>query len=129
MISVTEPGNKTAANYTESLWAVMTHIFPTQVLAHQKWYMCHYIKWVKETTICGFFARWTQLNKRLEEFPPFTGADQCFTRDEQSEVIFEVIPVAWKAKLIEVNFDPVEHTLEEFIECLSILKLPSRLMQ
>ena len=49
-----EFGNETAANYTESLWAMMTHTFLTQALACQKWYMCNYVKWMKEITIVAF---------------------------------------------------------------------------
>ena len=66
-------------------------------------------------TIRMYCARFSELNKYLESFPPYN-EDQKLPDDEVLEHFEFAIPNAWQKQMVLQGFNTLEHTTEEFVE-------------
>ena len=66
--------------------------------------------------IRDFLARFKELNKYLEEFPPFNGAAQVLPEDEIILILESAIPNKWQQQMVLQGFEVVDKTIQEFIE-------------
>ena len=79
-----------------SLRAVTGIILNKEALSTQKRYMRRIIRKPKDMKIRMYCARFAELNKYLESFPPYAGAGQCLPKDEVLEHLEFTIPNAWQ---------------------------------
>ena len=66
--------------------------------------------------IRSYCARFAELNKYLESFPPFGGVEQKLPRDEVLEHLEFAIPNVWQKQMVMQGFVTLEHTVEDFVE-------------
>ena len=66
--------------------------------------------------IRSYCARFAELNKYLESFPPFGGVEQKLPRDEVLEHLEFEIPNVWQKQMVMQGFVTLEHTVEDFVE-------------
>ncbi len=78
-------------------------------------------------TLKEFVNRWLQLNEYLTLFPPFKGAKQKLSEEESIEMLYSSIPKRWQGQLLTINFDPDDHTFQEFVEVLERIELADQL--
>ncbi len=107
--------NETVSNFKLCLKAVAKDVFPPKALMTQKRYMRRVLRKPKEMKIREYFTRYRELNNYLEEFPPFKDG-QKLPEDELMEHAEFAIPNAWQKQMVLQGFNPVEHSLQEFIE-------------
>ena len=108
-------GNETVLNFNECLRAVCESVFPVSALKHQKRYMRRVLRKPKDMTMKAYYARFQELNRYLERFPPFA-ARQKLPNDEVLEHMEFAIPNSWQKQMILQGFNAVEKTNDEFIE-------------
>ena len=63
-----------------------------------------------------YCARFAELNKYLESFPPYAGASQCLPQDEVLERLEFAIPNSWQKQMVLQGLNTLDHTVEEFLE-------------
>lgn len=61
-------------------------------------------------------ARLTEINLMLKEFPPNFSTEQMISDQDFIEIIEYGIPNTWRAKMVDQNFVPANHTLAEIVE-------------
>ena len=103
-------------NLQKSLNAVTETILNKKALSTQKRYMRRIVRKPKEMRIRMYCARYAELNKYLESFPPYNGESQCLPPDEVLEHLEFAIPNSWQKQMVMQGFNTLEHTIEEFIE-------------
>ena len=109
-------GEPTTMNdITKALNAVTMAIFPHRSLARQRRYMRRYMRKPVTMKVRSYISRVFELNELLKEFPPFD-EDQEIEEDDLIELIDANIPNTWQQHMVLQDFDPVDHTLQEFIE-------------
>ena len=125
--SVAKYGNETNANHQECLRDLFRHVFPKQALKYQRRAMRRMRKPTSHT-FREYVARFNQLNGYLKLFPkpaPEEGEpdpgfgpyeDQAFDEDEIKDIFERGIPNKWAKIQIEQGFDPVAHSIPEFVE-------------
>ena len=114
----TELRKETPKRYTQCIQAVTEHVFPKDALRRQRFYMRRHVHLTRKFSISEFFARFVEINEYLTQFPPFDGDEHKLSEEEIIEILYSIIPKAWKSKLMDHGFDPVEHSLTEFSEQL-----------
>ena len=98
------------------LEAVCNHIFPTAALKRQKRYMQRVVRKPPTMNIRAYYARYQELNRYLDQFPPFGNRSQMLPTDEVMEHMEFAIPHSWQKQMILQGFNTVEHTMDEFLE-------------
>ena len=63
-----------------------------------------------------YCARFAELNKYLESFPPYAGATQCLPQDEVLEHLEFAIPNSWQKQMVMQGFVTMEHSIQDFLE-------------
>jgi hypothetical protein len=109
---------ETPLRYTLCVQAVTEHVFPKDALRRQRFYLRRNVHLTRNLTISEFLARFTEINEYLTQFPPFDGDEQKLSEEELIEIVYSTIPKTWRCKLMDLGFDPVEHSLLEFSEQL-----------
>ena len=66
-------------------------------------------------TIREYVGRVDELNKYLEQFPPFQN-NQTLPTVELLEALEFSVPPRWQKKMMEMDFKPTEHSVDEFIQ-------------
>ena len=117
-IKAAELHKETPKEYTLCVQAVTEHVFPKDALRRQRFYLRRNVHLTRNFTISEFFARFVEINEYLTQFPPFDGEEHKLSEEEIIEILYTIIPKAWKSKLMDHGFDPVEHSLTEFSEQL-----------
>ena len=116
-IKATELHKETPKEYTLCVQAVMEHVFLKNALRRQRFFLRRNVH-LTRNFISEFFARFVQINEYLTQFSPFDGEEHKLSEEEIIEILYSIIPKAWKSKLMDHGFDPVEHSLTEFSEQL-----------
>ena len=86
-----------------------------KALNTQKGYMKKILRKPKDMRIRDFLARFKELNKYLEEFPPYN-ANQELPEDEIILTLESAIPSKWQQQMVLQGFEVVDKTIQEFIE-------------
>ena len=92
----TENRHETAENFDLALQAVTETVFPKKALTTQKRYMRRIMRKPKDMRTRDYCARYAELNKYLEDFPPFRGKAQVLPEDEILEHLEFSIPNSWQ---------------------------------
>jgi hypothetical protein len=111
-------GGETNANFTTTLNALTTHLFPARALQTQKRYMRRYLRKPNDTRAREHVARVVEINALLTEFPdPQVGvAATSLPDDELLDLLEYGCPNSWQKAMMIQDFDPVEHTISEFTQ-------------
>ena len=109
-------GNQTTiANFQMCLNDVTSHVFPSQALALQKQYMRHYMRNPCNLSTREYMAHVNELNEFLKEFPGFVEGQEL-QHDEVMDIAEYGVPATWQRAMVVHGFDPLDHTVPEFIE-------------
>lgn len=108
-------GDETPENYILCLRDLTTHVFPARALKQQRRYMNRMMRKPRDVTIRAYMVRLVELNQYLVDFPPFQ-ANQHLLEEQLLDIAEYGVPNSWQTKMREFGFDPVEHTMTEFIE-------------
>ena len=111
-----EDRNETSENFELALQAVTEYVFPKRALTMQKRYMRRIMRKPKKVKTRQYCARYAEINKYLEEFPPFKGKIQCIPEDEVLEHLEFAVPNTWQKQMVLHGFNTVEQTIDDFIE-------------
>ena len=103
------------ANFKLAIRAVTETILNKKALLTQKRYMRRILRKPKTMTIRMYCARFAELNKYLESFPPYN-ENQNLPDDEVLEHFEFAIPNSWQKQMVLQGFNTLEHTTEEFVE-------------
>ena len=113
--AATAEGNETNANFKTCLEKTTTHVFPKRALTIQTRFMRRFLRKPWEMTIKEFAARVVEMNGYMSQFPPF-GDDQALPDDELLDLAEFAMPSTWQRTMIVQGFNPMEHSLQEFVE-------------
>jgi len=108
-------GNETVAHFDDCIRSCTTYVLPKHALQTQKRFMRRILRKPKDMKVREYFARYHEMNDYLPQFAPF-GVNQKLSEDELKEHAEFSIPVAWHKQMILHGFNPVDHTLIDFIE-------------
>ena len=118
----TELGAETNPNLAACVAALTRHVFPRRSLTFQKRYMRRYMRKPRDVNAREYVARVTELNNMLAEFPhrhdddALAGEEQCLPEDEILDILEYGVPNTWQKGFVHQGFNPLEHTLNEFVE-------------
>ena len=108
-------GAETVVNFKTVLGELIKHVFPKRAISTQKRYMRRFLRKPREWKTREFAARLVEINELLKQFPPFRD-DQQLDTDELLEILEFAVPATWQKAMVLQGFDPLEHTVEEFVE-------------
>ena len=111
-----ETCNETQENFDKCIQAVTMTVFPKKSLMTQKRYMRRIMRKPKDMKTRDYCARYSEINKYLESFPPFKGKNQVIPNDEILEHLEFAIPNSWQKQMVLQGFNTLERTMEDFIE-------------
>ena len=111
----TAAGNETNPHFVTACNALVQHFFPQRALALQKRVMRRFIRKPKDMTMRDFMGRMTEINDKLDLFPPF-GANQKLSDDELLDIGEFGTPNSWQRQMIVQDFDPLAGTSQDLIE-------------
>ncbi len=111
-------GPETAENLDTVLKQVAGSVFPLRAYAIQKQAMRRFMRKPRDRGIREYVDRILELNDYLVYFPTKTGeADATRLPDEEIlDILVFGIPNSWQKKMVELGFDSLSHTPNEFIE-------------
>jgi hypothetical protein len=111
-------GIESQENFTKSMEALASHIFPKFALSNQKAWLRRSDDVRKKPLMSTrmWAARLNEINQMLVEFPPKFNETQKLTEEDFIELIEYGIPQSWRAKMVEQGFIPIQHTLAEIVE-------------
>ena len=111
-------GIESQENFTKSMEALASHIFPKFALSNQKAWLRRSDDVRKKPLMSTqmWAARLNEINQMLVEFPPKFNESQKLTEEDFIELIEYGIPQSWRAKMVEQGFIPIQHTLAEIVE-------------
>ena len=121
-LAASNNGNETLANFNNCLRSVTTHVFPARALAIQRRYMRRFLRKPQSMRTRDFVARVNELDSYLELFPPF-GQQQRQPEDVLKDIFEFGVPNRWQNYMTLQGFDPLEHTVSEFVEFCERLEL------
>ncbi len=121
-LKATEVGNETVTNYKIVMAAVTAHVFPLKALQTQKRYMRRFLRKPRDMKAREFVSRVCEINELLTEFPEADEASKL-PRDELLDLMEFGMPGSWQKAMILQDFDPVSHSIAEFIGFCERLEL------
>ena len=111
--------NETVANFTLCLNAVRDSVFPRRAVLRQKRYLRRFLRKPPTMTTREYVARINEINAYLPDFPPAVagGAQPASLPDDEIVDLLEFgVPNAWQRAMIVQDFDPLQHTVQEFVQ-------------
>ena len=108
-------GDENEANYASTINALTKYIFPHRALAIQKKYMRRHMRKPFGVSIRQYKARLEEMRLYLKEFPDYTEA-QAMDDDDLKEILEHAIPASWQKEMTRQGFEPINNTLNEFVE-------------
>lgn len=123
--------NETNDSFTACMNELTAHIFPARALQLQKRFMRRYLRKPKDTSIRKHVARAVELNGYLPFFPePRAGvAPTKLDDDELLDILEFGCPNAWQKQMLLQNFDPMEHSIQEFVQFCERVELTEEPLQ
>ncbi len=87
-----EQEKETKDTHIKCLCAITEHVFPKDnLLLKQKTYMHnHVFLHLSKRQVSEFCTRWDEINKYLDEFPPFQ-PNQCFLDEQTKDILYTSI--------------------------------------
>lgn len=109
--------NETVATFNECMDAVTKSVFPARAVLLQKRYMRRFLRKPMTMKTREYVARIIELNNYVPLFPPVTGneAPEKLPDDELTDLLEFGVPNSWQRNMILQDFDPLQHTVKEFV--------------
>ena len=119
-----EQEKETKDTQIKCLCAITEHVFPKDnPLLKQKTYMCNDIfLHLSERQVSEFHARWDEINKYHNEFPPFW-PNQCFLDEQTKDILYTIVPKCWQSYLQCDNFDIIGCSIRAFLTWWNVINL------
>ena len=108
-------GAETLIHYELVLKDITNYVFPTRALQVQKRYMRRHMRKAPYMQMKEYMARVQELNNYLTMFPGYTQGDEIH-EDELLDIYEYGIPKSWSRQFLMQNWNPQEHTKQEFRE-------------
>ena len=111
-------GNETNDHFDTCLEESTLHLFPARALQTQKRFMRRHLRKPAGTSIRKHVARVVEMNKLLTEFPPIREGELATPLpDDKIHNLLEFgRPTSWQKAMMVQDFDPVDHTIQEFVK-------------
>lgn len=106
---------ETLASLATCLQAVTDYVLPKYALAHQKRYLRRLCRKPQDMPIKQYYARYKEINDYLALFNE-QGAANKLDDDEITEHLHFSIPNRWQKEMIMHGFEPIEGSIDEFLE-------------
>ena len=108
--------SETDAAYKQGLQAVHDTVFTARAVLTQKRYMWCFLRKPARTKMAEFVTRLHKINAYLPKFPGIgTMEPVALPDDELLDILEYGIPNTWHCTMILCNFDPLEHSVAEFV--------------
>jgi hypothetical protein len=114
--AATATGNETNTNYSTTMRALATHIFPKNALALQRQWFHRFMRKPSKHTMREYVARVIEINEMLAEFPPGFNPTQLIQDDEMKDLLEFSVPWQWRIEMTKQAFRPIEHDLPDIVE-------------
>lgn len=102
-------------NFEKCLHAVTAYVLPKRAVQLQKRYMRRICRKPPTMTMKAYVARFRELNEYLALFDE-KGEKNKIPDDELMENCEFGIPAKWRKEMILQGFEPVEHTVQDFVD-------------
>lgn len=106
---------ETIVSLERCLQAVTDFVLPKYALAHQKRYLRRLCRKPQDMPIKQYYARYKELNDYLALFNEQGDANKL-DNDEIKEHLNFSIPNRWQKEMIMHGFEPIEGSIDEFLE-------------
>ena len=116
--AATAVGNETIINLKAVFKKVAATVFPIKAYFTQKQAMRRFMRKPKEMKIRDYVDRLMEINSYLPHFPVKDGeeAAKSLPKEEIMDILLFGIPNSWQKKIVELGFDSIAHTPQEFVE-------------
>jgi hypothetical protein len=108
-------GAETLQHYEDVMRDITLYVFPTRALQIQKRYMRRHMRKSPYTRMKEYMARVEEINNYLTMFPGYTNGDEL-QEDELLDIYEFGVPHSWSRQFLLQNWDPQQHTKQEFRE-------------
>ena len=114
--------SETNNNFLLVVEALTEHVFPIKALQIQKRYMRRFLRKPRDMKTREYVSRVCEINEMLVHFP---GADQesKLPQDELLDLLEFGMPATWQKAMILQDFDPLDHSIAEFVSFCERLEL------
>jgi hypothetical protein len=111
-------GNETVNNLKLVFKKVAATVFPLRAYYTQKQAMRRYMRKPKDMKIRDYVDRLLEINSYLVHFPVKDDetAAASLPKEEMMDILLFGIPNNWQKKIVELGFDSIAHTPQEFVE-------------
>lgn len=111
-------GVETVENLKLVFRKVAETVFPLKAYFTQKQAMRRFMRKPKDMKIRDYVDRLLEINNYLEHFPVKEGeaAATSLPNEEMMDILLFGIPNSWQKKIVELGFDSIAHTPQEFVE-------------
>jgi hypothetical protein len=106
---------ETVASLERCLQTVTDYVLPKFALAHQKRYLRRLCRKPQDMPIKQYYARYKEINDYLALFND-QGVANKLDNDEIKEHLNFSIPNRWQKEMIMHGFEPIEGSIDEFLE-------------
>jgi hypothetical protein len=116
--AATTVGLETVANLKLVFKKVAETVFPLRAYFTQKQAMRRFMRKPKDMKIRDYVDRLQEINNYLVHFPVKEGetAATSLPNEEMMDILLFGIPNSWQKKIVELGFDSIAHTPQEFVE-------------
>jgi hypothetical protein len=111
-------GNETVVNLKTVFKKVAATVFPIKAYFTQKQAMRRFMRKPKDMKIRDYVDRLQEINSYLIYFPvkDDEAAATSLPKEEMMDIFLFGIPNSWQKKIVELGFDSIAHTPQEFVE-------------
>ena len=116
--AATSVGTETVANLKLVFKKAATTVFPLRAYFTQKQAMRRFMRKPKDMKIRDYVDRLQEINNYLVHFPVKDDepAAASLPKEEMMDIFLFGIPNSWQKKIVELGFDSISHTPQEFVE-------------
>jgi hypothetical protein len=116
--AATTVGLETVDNLKLVFKKVAETVFPLRAFFTQKQAMRRFMRKPKDMKIRDYVDRLQEINNYLVYFPVKEGeiAATSLPKEEMMDILLFGIPNSWQKKIVELGFDSIAHTPQEFVE-------------
>ena len=111
-------GAITMPNFNRAMAGLTRHVFPLKAAQKQQRWMRRYIRKPIELNTREWVARIREINEYLPKFPEIREGVpvEKLPDDALLDILDQGIPAGWVRQMIIQGFDPIDHTIDEFVD-------------
>ena len=116
--------SETGDTFKEVLTGLTHHVFPKQASQTQKRFMRRFLKKPADMLTRVYITRIAKIHGILKRFPKVSGYNvESLQQDELLYLHKFGMPNQWQSQMILQDFDPVDHTIEYFVNFCDRMEL------